>query len=91
MVGSKEEDAQIHSASLYGAIMKAMPQHFQSDLCVSVATERKQHHPFQPKLDSLAVDADEGLQEGRHEVLLSRLLSLFGQINVKVRISCKEK
>ena len=82
LMGSKEADAQIHPP--YGTIMKAVPQHLQSFLHVSVATERKQHHPFQPKLDSIAVDADEGLQEGRHEVPQSHLLSLFGQVRVEV-------
>ena len=66
--------------------MKVVPQHLPSNLCVSVPTERKQHHPFQPKLDILAVHADEGLQEGRHEVPQSRLLSLFDQVKVEVHL-----
>ena len=81
LMDGKEADAQIHPPN--GTIMKAVPQHLQSNLYVSVATEWKQHHPFQLKLDSLAVDADEGLQEVRRDVPLSRLLSLFDQVKVE--------
>ena len=40
-------------------IMKAMSQQLQSDVCVVAAIEQPQHRPPLPKLDILAVDADE--------------------------------
>ena len=39
--------------------MKEMSQQFRSALCVVAATEQPQHRPLLPKLDVLAVDADE--------------------------------
>ena len=42
--------------------MKAVFQQLQSDLCVAVATEQSPHRPSLPKLDILAVDADEETQ-----------------------------
>ena len=44
-------------------IMSAMSQQLQSDLCVAAAKDQPQHRPLLPKLDSLAVDPDEELQE----------------------------
>ena len=44
-------------------MMKAMSQQLQSDLCVAAAKDQPQHRPLQPKLDILAVDPDEELQE----------------------------
>ena len=53
-----------HSPSLCQTIMKAMSQQLQSDLCVAAATEQPQHRPSLPKLDILAVDADDEPQVG---------------------------
>ena len=54
-------DSLVHCAS--NKIMSAMSQHLQSDLCVAAAKDQPQHHPLLPKLDILAVDLDEELQE----------------------------
>ena len=43
--------------------MKAMSQQLLSDLCDAAATDQPQHRLPLPKLDILAVDADEELQE----------------------------
>ena len=43
--------------------MEAMSQQLQSDLCVAAAKDQPQHRPLLPKLDILAVDPDEELQE----------------------------
>ena len=42
--------------------MEAVSQQLQSDLCVAVAAEQSPHRPSLPKLDILAVDADEGTE-----------------------------
>ena len=42
---------------------KAVSQQLQSDLCVAAAKDQPQHRPLLPKLDILAVDPDEELQE----------------------------
>ena len=43
--------------------MSAMSQQLQSDLRVVAAKDQPQHRPLLPKLDTLAVDPDEELQE----------------------------
>ena len=43
--------------------MSAMSQQSQSDLCVAARKDQPQHRPLRPKLDILAVDTDEELQE----------------------------
>ena len=43
--------------------MSAMSQQLPSDLCVAAAKDQPQHRPLLPKLDILAVDPDEELQE----------------------------
>ena len=48
-----------HLPSMRQTMMKAMSQSLRSDLHVVAATERPQHRPPLPKLDILAVDADE--------------------------------
>ena len=40
-----------------------MSQQLQSDLCVAAAKDQPQHRPLLPKLDILAVDPNEELQE----------------------------
>ena len=44
-------------------IMKAMSQQLQSNLCAAAAKDQPQRRPLLPKLDILAVDPDEELQE----------------------------
>ena len=46
-------------------VMKSMPQQLQSDLCDAAATEQPQHRLPLPKLDILAVNAEEEAQQGR--------------------------
>ena len=48
-----------HLPSMRETITKAMSQQLQSDLCVVAATEHPQNRPLLPKLDVLAVGADE--------------------------------
>ena len=43
--------------------MKATSLQLQSDLCAATAKDQPQHRPLLPKLDVLAVDPDEELQE----------------------------
>ena len=43
--------------------MSAMSQQLRSDLCVAAAKDQPRHRPLPPKLDILAVDPDEELQE----------------------------
>ena len=45
--------------------MKAMSHHLRSDLCVAVATEEPHNHSSLPKLDILAVHADDELHVER--------------------------
>ena len=45
--------------------MKALSQQLQLDLCAAAAKDQPQHRPLLPKLDILAVDQDEELQEER--------------------------
>ena len=52
-----------HSSTVRQTIMSAMSQQLQSDLCVAAAKDQPQHRPLLPKLDILAVDPDEELQE----------------------------
>ena len=52
-----------HSSTVRQTIMSAMSQQLQSDLCVAAAKDQPQHRPLLPKLDILAVDLDEELQE----------------------------
>ena len=56
-----------HLPSMCQTIVKAMSQQLQSDLCVVAVTE-PQHRPLLPKLDILAVDADEEPQVEWEEV-----------------------
>ena len=51
-----------HPLGLYQTITEAVSQQLQSDLCVAVAAEQSPHRPSLPKLDILAVDADEGTE-----------------------------
>ena len=48
------------TAAQYADPLLAVSQQLQSDLCVAVAAEQSPHLPSLPKLDILAVDADEG-------------------------------
>ena len=57
------EDSETHLPSVCQTIMKAMSQQLQSDLCAAAAKDQPQHRPLLPKLDFLAVDPDEELQE----------------------------
>ena len=50
-------------AAIGHAVMKAMSQQFQSDLCDAAATDQPQHRPPLPQLDIIAVDADEEPQQ----------------------------
>ena len=52
-----------HSSTVRRTIMSAMPKQSQSDLCVVAAKDQPKHRPLLPKLDILAVDPDEELQE----------------------------
>ena len=52
-----------HSSTVRQTILSAMSQQLQSDLCVAAAKDQPQHRPFLPKLDILAVDPNEELQE----------------------------
>ena len=48
-----------HSSNVRQTITSAMSQQLQSDLCAAGTTDPPQHRPPLPKLDILAVDADE--------------------------------
>ena len=48
-----------HSSTVRQTIMSAMSQQLQSNLCAAGRTDPPQHRPPLPKLDILAVDADE--------------------------------
>ena len=48
-----------HLSTVRQIIMSAMSQQLQSDLCAAGRTDQPQHRPPLPKLDILAVDADE--------------------------------
>ena len=48
-----------HSSTVGQTIMSAMSQQLRSDLGVAGTSDPLQHRPSLPKLDSLAVDADE--------------------------------
>ena len=52
-----------HSFSVRQTIMSAMSQQLQSDLCVAGTSNPPQTRPTLPKLDIIAVDADQGLSE----------------------------
>ena len=52
-----------HSSTVRQTIMSAMSQHLRSDLGVAGNSDPLQHRPSLPKLDILAVDADEELPE----------------------------
>ena len=52
-----------HSSTVRQTILSAVSQQLQSDLCVTAAKDQPQHRPLLPKLDILAVDPDEELQE----------------------------
>ena len=52
-----------HSSSVRQTIMSAMSQQLQSDLCVAGTSNPPQTRLTLPKLDILAVDADQGLSE----------------------------
>ena len=52
-----------HSSTVRQTILSAVSQQLQSDLCVAAAKDQPQHRPLLPKLDILAVDPDEELQE----------------------------
>ena len=52
-----------HSSTVRQTIMSAMSQQLQSDFCAAGATDPTQHRLLLPKLDILAVDADEAPPE----------------------------
>ena len=52
-----------HSSTVCQTIVSAMSQQLQSDFCASGATDPTQHRLLLPKLDILAVDADEAPPE----------------------------
>ena len=52
-----------HSSTVPQTIMSAKSQQLQSDLYVAAAKDQPQHRPLLPKLEILAVDPDEELQE----------------------------
>ena len=52
-----------HSSKVHQTITSAMSQQLRSDLCAAAAKDQPQHRPLLPKLDILAVDADEEPQE----------------------------
>ena len=54
-----------HSSTLRQTITSAMSQQLQTDLCAAGTTDPPQHRPSLPKLDILAVDADEVGSGGR--------------------------
>ena len=57
------EDSETHPPTVCQTTMKAMSLQLQSDLCAAAAKDKPQHRPLLPKLDILAVDPDEELQE----------------------------
>ena len=61
-----------HSSSVRQTIMSAMSQQLQSDLCVAGTSNPPQTRLTFPKLDILAVDADQGcLKNGKRRMMSS--------------------
>ena len=54
-----------HKPTVCQTTTKATPQLLQSDLCATAAKDHPKHRRLLPKLDILAVDQDEELQEER--------------------------
>ena len=54
---------QLNSSTVRQTIMSALSQQLRSDPCADTAKDQPQHRPLLPKLDILAVDPDEELQE----------------------------
>ena len=85
-----------HSSTVRQTIMSAMSQHLQSDFCAAGATDPTQHRLLLPKLDILAVDADEAPPEEweaedddhwthvRSKLLVKRKHSIVGHGGIRV-------